>query len=39
VTSLATVDKYDLTERAGQLDSSAMQEVTRGLRRVLGMAR
>jgi mRNA interferase MazF len=37
VTALVTVDKADLDPAAGQLPSSLMQEVDRGLRRVLGL--
>lgn len=35
VTALVTLNKTDLTDRIGQLPVSLMQEVDRGLRRVL----
>jgi mRNA interferase MazF len=37
VTALATVDKADLDPPVGQLPSSLMTEIDRGLRRVLGL--
>ena len=37
VTALVTVDKTDLDEEAGHLPTSLMNEVDRGLRRVLGL--
>ena len=38
VTALVTLNKADLTERAGVAPASLMAEVSRGLRRVLGLA-
>ena len=37
VTALVTLDKTDLTDRVGRLPLSLVQEVDRGLRRVLGI--
>ena len=37
VTALATIDKADLDPPVGQLPSSLMTEIDRGLRRVLGL--
>jgi mRNA interferase MazF len=37
VTALVTLDKTDLDPAVGQLPSSLMQDVDRGLRRVLGL--
>lgn len=37
VTALVTLNKTDLAERAGELPPNLMQEVDRGLRRVLGL--
>jgi len=37
VTALVTLDKADLRTEAGQLAASLMNEVDRGLRRVLGL--
>jgi len=37
VTALVTLDKTDLDEPAGHLPASLMNEVDRGLRRVLGL--
>jgi mRNA interferase MazF len=37
VTALVTLDKADLGSEAGQLSASLMNEVDRGLRRVLGL--
>ena len=37
VTALITLNKTDLTERTGALPLSVMQDVDRGLRRVLGL--
>jgi mRNA interferase MazF len=37
VTALVTLDKNDLDERAGTVPVSVMQDVDRGLRRVLGL--
>jgi len=37
VTALATLDKTDLEEPAGYAPASLMEEVDRGLRRVLGL--
>jgi len=37
VTALATLDRDDLTEFAGRVPASLMQDVDRGLRRVLGL--
>jgi mRNA interferase MazF len=37
VTALVTLNKTDLTERAGQVPLSLMHNVDRGLRRVLGL--
>jgi mRNA interferase MazF len=37
VTSLVTLNKSDLTDRAAQLPVNLMHEVDRGLRRVLGL--
>jgi mRNA interferase MazF len=37
VTALVTLDKADLDATAGQLPTSLMEEVDRGLRRILGL--
>lgn len=37
VTALVTLDKTDLSSEAGQLPASLMNDVDRGLRRVLGL--
>lgn len=37
VTALVTLNKSDLTDRVGHLPLSLVQEVDRGLRRVLGL--
>jgi mRNA interferase MazF len=37
VTALVTLDKTDLEEPAGYAPASVMDEVDRGLRRVLGL--
>jgi len=37
VTAVVTLDKTDLDEPAGHLPASLMNEVDRGLRRVLGL--
>ncbi len=37
VTALATLDKSDLDQPAGELPASLMAQVERGLRRVLGL--
>lgn len=37
VTALVTLNKTDLTERAGQVPQSLMHDVDRGLRRVLAL--
>jgi len=37
VTALVTLNKTDLDERAGSVSPSAMRDVDRGLRRVLGL--
>ena len=37
VTALVTLDKADLRSEAGQLPASLMNDVDRGLRRVLGL--
>ncbi len=37
VTTLATLNKADLTDRVGQAPQNLMQEVDRGLRQVLGL--
>jgi mRNA interferase MazF len=37
VTALVTLNKTDLDERAGSVNPSAMRDVDRGLRRVLGL--
>ena len=37
VTALVTLDKTDLGTRVGQLPASLMEDVDRGLRRVLGL--
>jgi mRNA interferase MazF len=37
VTALVTLNKTDLTDRVGDVPSSLMREVNRGLRRVLGV--
>jgi len=37
VTAMVTVDKTDLDAEAGQLPASLMNDVDRGLRRVLGL--
>lgn len=37
VTALVTLNKDDLTQRVGELPSSLMREVDKGLRRVLGL--
>lgn len=37
VTALATLDRDDLTQIAGRVSAPTMQEVDRGLRRVLGL--
>lgn len=37
VTSIATLDKADLTEKAGSLPDTLMEGVNRGLRRVLAL--
>lgn len=37
VTALVTLNKTDLTDRVGAVPTSLMHEVTRGLRRVLGI--
>lgn len=37
VTALVTLDKTDLEAPAGQLPTSLMNDVDRGLRRVLGL--
>ena len=37
ITAVVTLNKTDLTERAGRLPLSLMHDVDRGLRRVLGL--
>jgi mRNA interferase MazF len=37
VTALVTLDREDLTEAVGRVPAALMQEVDRGLRRVLGL--
>ena len=37
VTAIVTLDKSDLDERIGQLPASLMDDIERGLRRVLGL--
>jgi mRNA interferase MazF len=37
VTALATLNRTDLTEAVGRVPTALMQEVDRGLRRVLGL--
>lgn len=37
VTALVTLNKTDLTDRVGEVSPSLMQEVDRGLRRILGL--
>lgn len=37
VTALVTLNKADLTDRVGEVTPSAMHDVDRGLRRVLGL--
>jgi mRNA interferase MazF len=37
VTALVTLDRADLAEQVGTLSSSAMRDVDRGLRRVIGL--